>query len=389
MRSLPPSPLAALTLAVCIASGLQAAEATREVPVSTAKAVKSDWVDPAVANVEAVTLTQGEWVFAPIPSRSPGMGWSVAAPLARLYHPRWNNPASPPWITGAGAFYSSNGSWGVGALQSMNLFQDHWRFDVAGGYGDIKYDYYGVGGGAGNDEAHVEINQRFTGGVLSFLGETLPGLYLGLKLVPFVAEIKSVTLPLAGHDFEIPLPGLQSTVVGLEPRAVYDTRDNTFYPRSGSLAEFGINLNSETWGSDFQFQIYNLEWNQYHALGARQVLAFRFVGQYAAGDVPFFLMPTLGQGSDLRGYTTGVYRDRILLATQLEYRWRFSQRWGLVAFAGLGSVAHAWSEIDEALPSVGTGLRWVIAKANDVSLRADVAWGKHSSQFYISVGEAF
>ena len=108
-----------------------------------------------------------------------------------------------------------------------------------------------------------------------------------------------------------------------------------------------------------------------------------------ANDAPFFLFPAFGQGSDLRGYQTGTYRDRFLFAAQAEYRHRFTSRLGAVAFAGVGTVAPDLFEWGTTLPSVGFGARIVLAPKNDVCLRIDYAWGRDESIYYVGIGEAF
>ena len=150
-----------------------------------------------------------------------------------------------------------------------------------------------------------------------------------------------------------------------------------------------MELSSDAYGSDFNYQLYKFHWNHYREIGEDHVLAVRLAGKYAAGNVPFFLLPALGQGADLRGYVAGLYRDRILVTAQAEYRLRLTERFGIVAFGGVGSVAPAWDEFEEALPSAGAGIRWVLAEKNQVSLRVDVAWGKDDAEFYVGVGEAF
>ena len=111
--------------------------------------------------------------------------------------------------------------------------------------------------------------------------------------------------------------------------------------------------------------------------------------QRAAGDAPFFLFPAFGAGSDLRGYQTGTYRNRFLFAAQAEYRWRFAERWGAVGFAGVGTVNDEFLDWGTTLPSIGGGLRFVIAPKNDMSLRFDIARGRDDTEFYLGIGEAF
>lgn len=104
---------------------------------------------------------------------------------------------------------------------------------------------------------------------------------------------------------------------------------------------------------------------------------------------PLHPYPAFGQGSDLRGYQMGSYRDRFLLAMQTEYRYRFTERIGAVAFGGVGSVAPDFAGWEESLWSVGTGFRFVLAPKNDIGLRIDVARGNDETVYYVGIGEAY
>ena len=119
------------------------------------------------------------------------------------------------------------------------------------------------------------------------------------------------------------------------------------------------------------------------------MLASRVATQYTTGNTPFFLYPAFGQGADLRGYEMGSYRDRFLVAAQAEYRHRFTERIGAVAFGGVGSVAPDFAGWEETLWSVGAGFRWVIAPKNNISLRVDIARGRDETIYYVGIGEAF
>jgi outer membrane translocation and assembly module TamA len=83
-----------------------------------------------------------------------------------------------------------------------------------------------------------------------------------------------------------------------------------------------------------------------------------------------------------------------MIAGQAEYRWRFYKKWGAVAFAGIGSI---WGNDNEReaferklLPSVGTGLRYMISPEKRINLRLDYAVGVDGNQgLYFGVMEAF
>ncbi|HEY9548640.1 MAG TPA: hypothetical protein VIR45_03990 [Kiloniellaceae bacterium] len=69
------------------------------------------------------------------------------------------------------------------------------------------------------------------------------------------------------------------------------------------------------------------------------ILAARAAGCFAGGEVPIVDLCLFGARNDLRGYETGRCRDETSLALQVEQRWKFAERWGVVGFAGVGGEA--------------------------------------------------
>ena len=351
-------------------------------------------LDTALEEARAIGKTRrdksgNEWLIAPIPSYSPSFGWTLAVPVARLYRPESTSPDDPAWMTGVGGFYSQNTSWGVGLFHRMNLKKDQWRFMSALAYSEVVYNYYGFGSGGGQSSRYIEISQNFGGGTIEGLYHLGSNIYAGLRMVAMQTEITRIGFPSVSVDYPEVDIGISRTILNITPRVVYDTRDNEFYPRSGQLIDFLMDISAKSWGSDYEYNLYKLSWNYYQQLAENQILAFRFAGKYASANAPFFLLPTMGKGSDLRGYLTGVYRDQALLAGQIEYRLRLTRRFGIVAFAGIGAVGSGLDDMGESLPSYGGGVRWVLAEENDISLRVDVGWGKDNHEIYVGVGEAF
>ena len=119
----------------------------------------------------------------------------------------------------------------------------------------------------------------------------------------------------------------------------WDTRDSQFFPRRGQLLR-GADRGCAPQGARRLFRLLRgkIAWNQYLGLTPRQVLAFREVISVVAGDTPFYALPRLGQGSDIRGFKAGEYQDNILLAAQVEYRLQMLAWLGAVAFFGVGEV---------------------------------------------------
>ena len=333
---------------------------------------------------------KGEFVAAPIPFFSPALGFGLGLGAAYLYNPPLAGSNSPPWLTGVGGFYSENGSWGGGAAHKMNWSEDQWRLLGALAYADLRYDFYGVGTGAGETGRSVPLRETAAGGLIELLRGVGHHWYVGGRYL-----LASVQTSVETSDLHIP-PALARVPLTLDTqlsafglRLQHDTRDSTFYPTRGGLFDVQADFFAPTWGSDYEFQSYAVAYNHYLSLMTNHVVALRGYGRATGGNAPFFALASFGSGADLRGYTPGRYRDRMMFTAQAEYRWRFTERFGVVAFAGFGGVAPEIGEFDTLLPSIGTGLRYVLAKKNNVSLRFDAAWGRNDHAFYVGVGEAF
>jgi len=338
----------------------------------------------------STTSNKSEFVIAPIPFYSPSIGFGVALGAAYIYNPGFAGTNSAPWITGVGGFYSDNGSWGAGAGHKMSWNDDKWRAFGAIAHANLNYDFFGIGSGAGDNGRSIPLRQRATAGVVEILRGVGNHWYVGGRYV--VAQVHT---SIDTSDPDVP-PAFASIPIGMDTRlsaaglhVQRDSRDSSFYPTRGALFDVEANFFDPAFGSDFTFQSYGIAYNHYLPIATNQVLALRGMANAASGDAPFFALPSFGAHADLRGYTPGRYRDKMMFAVQAEYRWRFTKRFGLVAFAGVGGVAPELDQFDTLLPSIGTGLRYVLAEKNNVSLRFDAAWGRHDQAFYIGVGEAF
>lgn len=111
---------------------------------------------------------------------------------------------------------------------------------------------------------------------------------------------------------------------------------------------------------------------------------------------PFYLLPQLGNDQMMRGYYTGRYRDRNLLAAQAELRYRFIPKLGAVAFLGAGSVYNNRGfNLLNFKPSRGAGLRYFFDVNRGLSIRLDYGIGekrtneKRQKGFYVNLAEAF
>jgi hypothetical protein len=329
-----------------------------------------------------------EPVVAPLPSRNSTFGWMLSVPAMLMYRPSFSEPDDRVWISGLFGFYAENESWGAGLLQRMSFGGDQWRVMGSLFHAEMNYKYYGIG--AGGEDRFIVLDQDVDLFMAEGLRRIAPSFFIGLKGV-FAETSIGPRLP----DETLP-PGIDPdalkidlTMATIAPRLQYDTRDAEFYPTSGLFIDATAAVSRESFGADLDYERYQVDANHYVKLGEKGVLASRLASRYVSSNAPFFLFPAFGQGVDLRGYQMGSYRDQFLVAAQTEYRHRFTERIGAVAFVGLGSVSPDFLGWEKTLGSVGAGFRWVIAPKNNISLRLDIARGRDETIYYVGVGEAF
>ena len=359
-----------------------------EVPGTPEDSVTSVEVpNPDAAPVK--TPKPAEWMLVPIPNYNPTLGFMVNVTAAYLFPMDAASPSSS--IAGIG-MYSTNNSWVFGTATRLFLGEDHYRVTALLVGGHINWDFYGVGNEAADRGLFVPISQYMVGGRLESLFRIAQGLYLGPRWTLFhmnaTADLSQVEFP---PEAVPPNTELKSWFSSPGIKFQWDTRDSVFFPRRGQLMELAFDAHLKALGDSFDYLQGKFSWNQYLGLTPRQVLAFREMVSFVAGSAPFYSLPRLGQGSDIRGFRAGEYQDNILLAAQAEYRLQILAWLGAVAFLGVGEVEPDLGSLSfrDLLLAGGVGARVTVAKANHVNARADVAFSKQGVSFYFAVGEAF
>ncbi len=171
-----------------------------------------------------------------------------------------------------------------------------------------------------------------------------------------------------------------------------DSRNHTYVPNKGELFRVRFTNFSKAVGSDYAFQALEVDYRKFIKITNRSTLGIHSLGFFNFGEPPFRNLALLGSNGIMRGYYAGRYRDNKLFAAQVEYRFPIAGRFGGVAFAGAGQVAHTFSDFgfDRFKPSLGTGLRFAVLKQEKLNLRVDVAFGSNSSvNYYIVLAESF
>lgn len=333
-------------------------------------------------------------LIAPIPVSNPALGTGLAVTGVLYYNP---NDEPTPWVTGVGAGYTSTDTWGGGLFHQMSFGDDRFRVSAMGGYGDAKLKFYGIGSQAGSAGVSVDLRNRGTmtyldGEVRLFDRGLLSHLHVGAR-VSYLRVRSTISIPTPDRpDLNLPEFERRSAVSALGPSFTFDTRDHPFNPHKGVLVTGTWMFGAGFLGSDYEHRKLEILSTGYFPLAKKTVLAVRKTACAVKGDAPFFDLCMFGKHMDLRGYEAGRYRDGATWAFQVELRQGVTEKFGVVAFGGVGGIAKTSKDIwkhSYVLGSGGGGLRYLASKANNVNLRFDVAWGKDGAAFYFGVGEAF
>lgn len=355
----------------------------------------------------------GEFIIAPYPISSPALGTGLQWVVGYVFRMNKEDKRTPSSFFGTAGMYTNNGSWGMVVGGSFHLKEDKYRVVGAVANGNVNFDFYGIGRGAGSRGLFLPINVTGKGFLVQTLARIAKDLYIGprVQLRQLDTHIDFSALRDRGFSEKIgelpqeivdavPDDLLRTKTVAVGPHLQRDTRNDQFYPTKGTILNVGGDFFLKALGSKFNYQTYQVRFEGYRSFKERQVLAFGSLGCAAAGDrVPIYDLCLFGARNYLRGYSAGRFQDRRMVATQVEYRVQLpklmglslTERFGIVGFGGVGWVGKQLSDlaIDDMLPGGGAGLRFRLTKKHPINFRIDYGIGKQGHTLSMGVGEAF
>ena len=271
--------------------------------------------------------------------------------------------------------------------------------DARGGWRDAtRVGYYGLGIDTDPDaRANYRFKESYVGGTATLrpvrwavfaAGVTYEDYQLepgqGSEHPSIETEYTSATAPGLGEDAGF----LHSEVTG-----GIDWRTSPGYSRTGGY--YGVTLNRYDDPDDtFTFSRLDASVVQHiPVLNETWVLSVRGRMQTTLGDddvVPYFLMPSLGGSSVLRGYSTGRFRDRHAIITSAEWRW-FPNRtaFDMAFFFDAGTVAERRGDLWSERMRTDWGVGGRFHGPSQTPLRVEVAHGSDGWKLVLSGKPAF
>ncbi len=278
------------------------------------------------------------------------------------------------------------------AYLPFQIFYNEGQYNSYGEIGYYRYFYRYFGLGNQTSEADEEIyNAVYPRLRLNVLQRVRPNLYLGFRY--WFDNYKITERAENGELRTNTITGSRGGVISALGAVVnYDSRDDIFFPGKGALIESVWLYNTQSLGSDFNFNRFSIDATTYHTFSWKHILAVNAFTDMTFGEVPFFQLAFIGGTKKMRGYWEGRFRDKKLWMLQTEYRLPLFWRLGAVVFGGMGSVAPSIGAFaaQEVHYNYGAGLRIRLSDTEKINVRIDVGIDETGNWFpYLTVGEAF
>ncbi len=288
-----------------------------------------------------------------------------------------------------GGYYTTNSQYTLSLNPEMYFFSNDLYVSMP-----VSFDYnvtrfYGIGPST-PDTGNVDYTSKVFSATLTVLGPSLwltadkAGLVFDYNYTEIVDKkqneylINNEVLGSNGGDY-----------AGIGVNAVWDTRDNIFYPTDGKYTS--LKFMSYPVGQ-YIYYTTELDIKNYTTIMKKHVLAGEVYFNNAVGEVPFYALPQLGGQYKMRGYYEGRYTDNAYFTIQLELRQYFWKRLGYVLFGSVGTVAQSPDkyQLSKMKISYGAGLRFLFNEDEGVNLRMDLGITREGETgVYFGIGEAF
>jgi ATP:ADP antiporter, AAA family len=176
--------------------------------------------------------------------------------------------------------------------------------------------------------------------------------------------------------------------------AEFDSRTSPGYTRRGGLYRVEFSDYRQTNGSAFSFQRVDADVRQFIPLRREsRIIALRALASTTStssgSEVPYALMPDLGGGHTLRGYSSWRFRDRNRLLLSGEYRWTAGSLVDMSLFLDAGKVAARADDLDQGSFTKSYGIGLSIHTPTSTMVRLELARTREGMSVGLSFGPSF
>lgn len=234
------------------------------------------------------------------------------------------------------------------------------------------------------------FTEMLASGSAEVLRQVSPRAWIGASYAIRWGSIRQVE-PANGYLATGLVPGAgRSRVASVGVVTTFDDREHLYLPRSGAIYRVHAQVHSPWVGSDRAFGSLTLDLRKYLSIAGPVTAAVQGVFTASTGDVPFRVMPSVGEV--VRGFPSTRNIGRQRWAVQAEVRaipvwWRL----GFSVFAGFGDVADRIGDfrLQDAQFAFGAGVRFLMFPKERITIRQDFAFADGAGGDYLDLNEAF
>lgn len=280
-----------------------------------------------------------------------------------------------------------------------NLFGRRGTLSAIGGWREAtQVGFYGIGLATSvNDRTNYSFQQPYGSATLT-VRPTRNMLFMrgGLEITQWNQNPGAGDAPSVETKYTpATLPGLGASPVYVHSTASagLDSRPAVGYARRGTLVSATLQDYSDP-DHAFGFQQLNYEVIQHIPL-VREAWVISLHGllqnAYEKGgeQIPFFMLPAIGGGDDLRAYASWRLRDRTSLLLQAEWRVIVNRFLDMAVFYDTGRVAHGMNDLTLTNLKYDAGLGFRFHGPMATPLRIELAKGPEGFQMVWAASHAF
>ena len=282
---------------------------------------------------------------------------------------------------------------------SPRLFNRRGELSVLGGWRDAtQVAFYGIGTDTSSDNrANYGFERPYASALLTVRPtRRLLMLRGGLELTRWDLKSGAGAFPSVDDVFtpaQLPGLGTNTTYVHSQGTVGFDWRTSAGYARRGGF--YGVTAHDYSDRDDtLGFRQVDYEVIQHlPILREAWVISLRGLAKTTwakeGEEVPFFMLPSLGGGSNLRGFSSWRFRDRHSLLLQAEWRIMANRFFDTAVFYDTGKVTARTSDLDfhGLKHDYGFGARFHTPFST--ALRVDVARSDEGTRLVFGMSPAF
>jgi hypothetical protein len=391
--------IALISVSTTSAVAQQAEPPTREAAIEQEQAAKAKGLHPYTPSKTEALLNRADDVlvtglrFHPFfESAYSGGGFTLGAGYAQ-------HIGSYNFLDVRGSYTITNYKRIEAEFKAPRLFNRRGELSVLGGWREAtEVGFYGIGNDTSvDDKTNYLFRQPYGSAHLTLFPKRR---YLmlggGLELSEWSQRHGEGTDPSVETVYTpATLPGLGATVRYLHSQGTvgFDWRTTPGYTRRGGYYAVTFHDYSDN-DNEFGFQQVDYEAIQHlPILREAWVISLRALAHTADSksdqQIPFFMLPSAGGGSSLRGFSSWRFRDRNSLVMQAEWRIMVNRFMDTAVFYDTGKVAARSSDLDfNGLKSdYGFGVRFHTPISTP--LRIEVARSNEGVSFVFSANAVF